>query len=89
MIKDALYAPGYAGDDIFHPLMPLPREYSMTIFNRWGQALFSSKELYKGWNGYYKDKVSPEGVYFWKITAITADGKKIDRQGSFHLLTRR
>lgn len=89
VILSGLYEAGYEGDDIFHPVMAMPTEYNFTIFNRWRQNLFSSKELYKGWNGYYKDRICEEGVYFWKVTAITTDSKKIDRQGSFHLLIRK
>ncbi len=89
MIRDGLYTPGYEGDAIFHPVMAVPAEYRLTIFDRWAQTLFSSKKFYEGWNGYYKDKLCPEGVYFWKIVAISTEGKKSERQGSFYLLTYR
>ena len=40
-------------------------EYSMTVFNRWGQEVFQSQNPTQFWKGDYKETLAPEGVYMW------------------------
>ena len=35
------------------------------VFNRWGQMLFESNSMDIGWDGTFKGRECPEGVYFW------------------------
>ena len=46
-----------------------PYSYSMLIFNRWGQIVFETYDISKGWTGTYgsSDKIAQDGVYTWKI----------------------
>ena len=41
--------------------------YFMTIYNRWGEVVFESNDLGKGWNGTMNEKASIEDVYVYKI----------------------
>ena len=45
----------------------------LSIFNRWGDELYSSKDYQNNWNGTYKGKTLPEGSYYYLIE--TRDGK--------------
>jgi gliding motility-associated-like protein len=45
-------------------------EYSMLIFNRWGQLIYESNEVTKGWDGKYKGKQVESGVYTYRIEAL-------------------
>ena len=40
-------------------------EYSMAVFNRWGQEVFQSQNPTQFWKGDYKETLAPEGVYMW------------------------
>jgi len=42
-------------------------DYHLTIFNRWGEVLFESFDITKGWNGKYGEIKCQDGVYTWKI----------------------
>ncbi|MBK8088223.1 MAG: gliding motility-associated C-terminal domain-containing protein [Chitinophagaceae bacterium] len=42
-------------------------EFSMKIFNRWGQMIFSSNSLHTGWDGTVKGQQAPPGMYTWVI----------------------
>ena len=44
-------------------------EYKMLIFNRWGQQIFESNDISKGWDGKYKGKLVESGVYTYHIEA--------------------
>ncbi|MFN3917257.1 MAG: PKD domain-containing protein [Flavobacteriales bacterium] len=44
--------------------------YNLKIFNRWGEMVFESNSLSKGWDGRTKlGENVPLGIYVWKITA--------------------
>jgi gliding motility-associated-like protein len=73
-------------NDVFHPVIRGVDKYELTIFSRWGELLFVSKDLTIGWDGYYKGKLCTQDVYVWKIKATTIDNKKIDKTGDLLLL---
>jgi len=45
--------------------------YDMKIFNRWGELIFQSNNLNKGWDGIYKGAPVPNDVYVYKIEYAT------------------
>ncbi|MDB4533306.1 PKD domain-containing protein [Vicingaceae bacterium] len=44
-------------------------DYSLAIYNRWGELLFETNTLSNCWDGTYKGSAVPNGVYVWKIRA--------------------
>lgn len=44
------------------------RNFEMNIFNRWGELIFTSKDLQIGWDGTFKGKICQDGTYTWKIS---------------------
>lgn len=54
--KDAL-------NDIFYAEGTDITSFKMRIFDRWGELLFESHNLYDGWDGYYKGKKVQNDVY--------------------------
>lgn len=44
-------------------------EYTIQIFNRWGNLVFESKNLKNQWDGTYHNEKSEIGVYVYKISA--------------------
>lgn len=73
-------------NDIFHPVWQNIIEYNLQIFNRWGEIVFESNELDRGWNGYYKDILSKSDVYVWRAQATCWGGKKLSYKGNVTLL---
>ncbi len=45
-------------------------DYSIRIFNRWGNQLFYSTDPSKGWDGKYNGKLVPMGVYYYIIIFV-------------------
>ena len=43
-------------------------EFHVQVFNRWGQLLFTSDDLSKGWDGTYSGSKVQQGVYIYKAT---------------------
>ena len=42
-------------------------ELSFEIYNRWGQQVFQSDDLNKGWDGNYRNQPSPIGTYVYQL----------------------
>ncbi|MCX2582525.1 PKD domain-containing protein [Pedobacter sp. MR22-3] len=55
------------------------KEWTMSVFNKWGQLLWESSKLddgapLEGWDGTYNGKEQPQGVYYWKIEVKFING---------------
>lgn len=44
----------------------LPDPFAMTVFDRWGKALFTTTDPAKGWDGTASGTVLPPGVYMYR-----------------------
>ncbi len=58
----------------------------MTIYNRWGEKLFETTELDKGWDGTLNGNPVESGVYVYSITAKPFKGDVIKRIGHVTLI---
>ncbi|MBX9718786.1 MAG: gliding motility-associated C-terminal domain-containing protein [Microbacteriaceae bacterium] len=49
--------------------------FSMEIFDRWGTAIYYTKDVMKGWDGVAKGGLSQDAVYIYKIKVVGANGQ--------------
>ena len=73
-------------NDIFFPVFQAVKEYHLQIYNRWGELLFESDDIDKGWDGYYRGELCPQDVYVWKVKAEFLDGNEVVKAGDVTLL---
>jgi gliding motility-associated-like protein len=62
------------------------RDYTFIIFNRWGQEIFLTHEINKGWDGKYEGVDSPQGVYTYYVKFTTSDGREFEKRGTVTLI---
>ena len=60
--------------------------YTFLIFNRWGELVFETNSVLEGWNGTFKDKTLPSGVYIWRVDFNDLNGKEYRRKGQLNIL---
>jgi gliding motility-associated-like protein len=58
----------------------------MRIFNQWGQQIESITDKNKGWDGRYKGKAQPVGVYVYTLQAELSDGRSVKLKGYINLI---
>ncbi|MDP1746651.1 MAG: PKD domain-containing protein, partial [Bacteroidota bacterium] len=73
-------------NDIFFPYTSGVIEFKLEIFNRWGEEIFESLDVKKGWNGYYKGALCQQDVYVWKAYVKLNNGKVFNKSGDVTLL---
>ncbi|RYZ19222.1 MAG: gliding motility-associated C-terminal domain-containing protein, partial [Chitinophagaceae bacterium] len=56
------------------------------IFNQWGEAVFSSTDKSRGWDGTAGGKAQPVGVYMYVAKATLANGQTRTLKGSINLI---
>ena len=68
-------------NNMFNPVFAAgfdPNDYTLYIFNRWGQLVFESHDTTIGWNGRYgvDGEFAQDGTYSWKIDVKYAHSAK-------------
>jgi len=91
---DGIYMPGgftpnnNGKNDVIRPTYSEKftlREFS--IYNRWGQRVFTTSQRSVGWNGKVNGLIQDTGVYIWVIEVVDRfDDKKFQRKGTFVLI---
>ncbi|MDI1354675.1 MAG: PKD domain-containing protein [bacterium] len=77
----SLYDPEDRSNDIFHPNVRGADQYELSIYSRWGELLFETKNPKEGWDGYYKGVLCVQDVYVWKVVVTFLDGKRVVKTG--------
>jgi gliding motility-associated-like protein len=61
-------------------------KFNFQIFNRWGQLVFSTTDILKGWDGTYIGKNCPADVYSWVIYYEDSKKTKVSNKGTITLV---
>ena len=71
--RNELLAPYYAGIkslDFFR------------VYNRWGEMVFATSDMSKGWDGKLRGVDQPSGTYVWMLRAMDYAGKIYQLKGT-------
>ncbi|MGZ4099562.1 MAG: PKD domain-containing protein, partial [Bacteroidia bacterium] len=80
------YNPADLSNDVFFPYTSGVTEYHLRIFNRWGELIFESTDVFVGWDGYFNGKLCQQDAYVWKADVKFFDGRKYNKTGNVTLL---
>jgi len=56
------------------------------VFNRWGEKVFDTNNMFDGWDGTNKGEQCKPGVFTYTINVISADGKSNKYKGTITLI---
>ncbi|MBM3415578.1 MAG: PKD domain-containing protein [Bacteroidetes bacterium] len=75
-------------NDVMRPFMP--RAYTLlefSVYNRWGQRIFTTSLKDEGWNGKINDVLRDSGTFVWVVKALDPrTGKQHNRKGTFIII---
>jgi len=80
------YNPSEHLNQVFYPLHEGVVEYELTIYSRWGERLFHTTDISRGWDGYYNGKLCDQGVYVWQARVVYTNLKTETLAGDVTLL---
>ena len=62
------------------------KEFSLIIYNRWGQKVYETDNVNEQWDGTYNGVIAPQGSYAYSISAQGPTGGRQTKKGSFNLI---
>ena len=80
---------GNGVNDVWNVLFSSPedvKKFNMQVFDRWGELLFESNNIYQGWDGTYRNNTCQDGTYIWKLTFSWDDYRSFQKLGHVNLL---
>lgn len=74
-------------NDVFYVYGIGIKNYSLSIYNRWGEKIFYSNDQSKGWNGLYNNEKCEIGTYVYHLEYDKPNGRHIVKTGNVNLIT--
>lgn len=86
-VPNAFTPNGDGLNDIIKPTLIGIKSLSyFTIYDRWGQKVFTTNEMNKGWDGYSRNAEITTGTYAWILQAVDVVGKVYKMKGKVVLI---
>jgi gliding motility-associated-like protein len=73
-------------NDVFNPIGVSIENFHIEIYNQWGQQVFASNNILNGWDGTFKSSPSPQGTYYYQLSATGTEGEKYSEKGTVLLM---
>ncbi|MDR0971760.1 MAG: gliding motility-associated C-terminal domain-containing protein [Bacteroidales bacterium] len=82
------FTPNEVTNNVFKPSCSYINieKYSFRVYNRWGELLFYTNDVEKGWDGYFKERLSPPASYIYVVEYVDSNGMKQKKTGAFNLI---
>jgi gliding motility-associated-like protein len=74
-INDILYVKAYG-----------VKNFAFRIYNRLGQVVFASSNLYSGWDGKFKGILQPMDAYAYTLSVLFWNGEQMNKKGDITLI---
>ncbi|GLU50930.1 T9SS type B sorting domain-containing protein [Dyadobacter frigoris] len=73
-------------NDMFEVKVSMYKSFKMSVLNRWGEVIFHSDDMSKGWDGMFKGKIAAVGSYIFDIEIVNNINQTVKKNGTFVLL---
>lgn len=73
-------------NDIFEVKVSMYKAFQMSVLNRWGEVIFHSNDITKGWDGMFKGEIAAVGSYIYDIEIVNNLDQTVKKSGTFVLL---
>jgi trimeric autotransporter adhesin len=91
-LPDQIYIPnsfspnGDGLNDVLQVYGYIIKDLTFTVYNQWGEKVAESRQQNPAWDGTYKGKKQPMGVYIYVCRITLLDGTVQTRKGSINLV---
>jgi gliding motility-associated-like protein len=77
---------GDGQNDILYARSNVVSTIYFAVYNRWGQLVFETTDLKKGWDGNYKGMKADPAVFAWYVKGKCFNGKEFFKKGNVTLI---
>jgi gliding motility-associated-like protein len=81
-IPNSFTPDGDGVNDVFIPVPATIQTWKFSIFNRWGELVFSTNNPQEGWTGHYQSGPAEGGTYVWEVAYTTVSEADLPIQKS-------
>ncbi|MGM0478028.1 MAG: gliding motility-associated C-terminal domain-containing protein [Bacteroidota bacterium] len=85
-VPNAFSPNGDQENDVLYVRSDIVEEVVFRIYNRWGELVFETTDMSKGWDGTYKGKPMDPDVYDYYLDGYCIDGQSFLIQGNVTLI---
>ena len=77
---------GDGKNDVLYVRSSILKEFTLRIYNRWGELIFESNSLDKGWDGTFRGMNCEQGVYDYYLKGTCINDESIIKKGNISLI---
>jgi gliding motility-associated-like protein len=86
-VPNAFTPNGDGKNDTFKPIeLGMKTLDLFRIYNRWGELVYSTTDINKGWDGTYKGRGQDQANYVWYAEGTDYRGNKVKKKGNVILI---
>ncbi len=86
LVPDAFSPNGDGLNDTFLVKGIYVDQYRMSVYNRWGEVVYTTTDKTQGWDGRMKEQLAEQGQYMYRIEIIDLTGYQTVRTGAVLLV---
>ncbi len=87
VLLPAAFSPNGDGfNDLFSAYGTAVSSFTLQVMNRWGAVVFSGTDLLQGWDGRFRGRDCPAGIYAWRVVFRTGNSESRTRRGTVLLI---
>ncbi len=73
-------------NDVLYVLSQCIKEMTFSVYDRWGNKVFETNDVTKGWDGTYKGQEMNTAVFVWYLEAVLIRDEQVSKKGNVTLL---
>ncbi len=85
-LPNAFSPDGDRQNDVFYLYGNCVSSMSLSIYNRWGEVVFETKNITDGWDGKFNNELMDAAVFSVQLKAILTNGDEVHKTGSLYLV---
>lgn len=85
-VPNAFTPNGDGNNDVLFVRSDILIDIIFAVYDRWGEKIFETTQLNKGWDGTYKGKKSDPGVFVYYLDATCLTKEKLVKKGNVTLI---
>ena len=62
------------------------KDFTFSVYNRWGEVVFKTQNQSTGWDGFFRGKDLDAGVFVYYLTGVDTAGNTINKKGNITLV---